>query len=127
MIRTDGEREEIIRLAVAKAKDKNLKLSICSWGVEWSKTKDQWVPQKNQKCCALSCVILEYQDTLPRKLDWRAWTIESILGCDSDWISSFIRGFDGYPKTVYDGPTFAYDLGFLLSDELVRNTQLKMS
>jgi hypothetical protein len=114
----DGDREQIIRSAIKAATDKNIKLSIQTWGVFWSEKDGRWIPKKDQKCCALSCVILECQDKLPRKTDWREYTIRAILECNVQWIESFLRGFDGYPRCKYEYE-FAYELGLLLQEELI--------
>ena len=123
----DGDREEIIRNAIKSATDNNIVLCIRSWGITWSDNKERWVPKKDQKCCALSCVVLEYQDSVKNVGDWRSLTLETLLKCDTEWIRMFQRGFDGYPRTDADQNAFPYDLGFMLRDELVKdNAQLKI-
>jgi hypothetical protein len=125
----DGDREEIIRNAIKSATDKNIKLCIQSWGIEWSDKKERWLPKKDQKCCALGCVVLECQDKLTLKNigDWRSLALENILQCGAEWIQMFQRGFDGYPRADIDQNAFPYDLGFMLRDELVKdNAQLKI-
>lgn len=123
----DGDRETLIRAAIKSATDKNITLSIQSWGIEFSEKKERWVPKKEQRCCALGCVILECQDKLNLKSmrDWRSISIERILECDTEWVRSFQKGFDGYPRT--DSDQDSYDLGFMLKDELVgKGIQLKL-
>src|SRR5271170_6972350 len=109
---TDGDRETIIRDAIKIASDKNIKLSIQAWGIEFSEKKERWIPKKDQKCCALGCVLLEYQNKLNLRStrDWRSLSIETILECDTEWVRSFQRGFDGYNRTDTDQDS--YDLGF---------------
>jgi hypothetical protein len=123
----DGDREELIRTAIKSAVAKGITLSIQTWGVVWDGKNKTWAAKKDQKCCALGCVMLEFQDKLPRKVDWRNWTVETILECDTVWVRSFQKGFDRYEKSELDATTFAYDLGFLLSEELIdTNAQLNL-
>lgn len=122
----DGDRERIIRDAVQLAISKNIRIVRSSWGIEWSKSKERWVVKKDQRCCALGCVILELQNKVPLSnvRDWRSLTIETLLHCDTEWIRSFQRGFDKHSKLISDD--FAYELGLLMGDELVKEVQLKI-
>ena len=122
----DGDREQIIRDAIKSAQAKGIALRLQGWGVVWHDKKG-WIPNKQNSCCALGCVLLEGQDKIQRKLNWRSWTIETILGCDADWIRSFQRGFDRYERVKSDDGMFAYDLGMLLSEELIgKDAQTKL-
>ncbi len=114
----DGDREQLIRSAVKGATNKGIQLTAQTWGVVWSKKDKRWVPKSDQKCCALSCVILEYQDNLARRLiDWREYTLQTLLDCNANWIASFISGFDGH--AIGEGSYgFSYELGLILRDEL---------
>jgi hypothetical protein len=114
----DGDREQIIRTAIKSAQAKGITLSKQTWGIVWHDKKG-WIQNKSNCCCAIGCVILELQDTIKRKLDWRQWTAETILDCDCEWVRSFQRGFDGQPKTELDANSFSYDLGMLICEELV--------
>lgn len=107
---TNSDRLKIIRDSILACQAQGIGLCQSSWGIEWSKKKERWVA-KAPACCALGCTILEYQDKLPRNLDWRQWTIEKILDVKGEWIRNFQLGFDGYEKSVYDDGSLAYELG----------------
>lgn len=115
----DANREAVIRASIKSATDKNITLSVQTYGVEWSKTKERWQPKKDQKCCPLGCILLEHQDAVKNIGDWRNLAIATILQCDTDWLQMFQRGFDGYPRNDVDQNAFPYDLGFMLRCELL--------
>ena len=120
---TDGEREQIIRDAIKTITAKGIKLGIQSWGIEWKPTKgkEHWAPKKDQTCCALACVLLADQEKIPKHLvSERGYSIEKLLGTDTNWVRSFQKGFDGYPKSEYDREEFAYELGVMLREELAK-------
>jgi hypothetical protein len=112
----DSQRETIIRDAIKACQAKGIGLIQSTWGIEWNKKKERWV-SKSPACCALACTILEYQDKLPRNLDWRQWTIDRILDVKGEWVRNFQLGFDGYEKSAYDDGSFAYELGCLFRKE----------
>jgi len=119
----DGEREQIIRNAITAITASGIKLGIQSWGIEWKSTKgkERWVAKKNESCCALACVLLANQKELPNNMSsWRNFSIEKLLDTNTNWIRSFQKGFDGYPKTEYDQEEFAYELGVMVREELVK-------
>lgn len=118
---SDGDREQIIRTAIHACQVKGIGLYHSGWGIYWNQSKKRWAP-KHPACCALACVILEYQDKLPRKLDWRNWTLENILNVESEWVRNFQLGFDGYDKSAYDDGSFAYELGKLFRQEYLGHT-----
>ena len=119
----DGDREQIIREAIITITAKGVKLGIQSWGIEFKKVKgkEQWIAKKDANCCALACVLLAKQDVIPSHvIDWRSYSIEKILETDTNWVRSFQKGFDGYPKSEYDQEEFAYELGAMIREELVK-------
>jgi hypothetical protein len=119
----DGEREQIIRDAIKTITANGVKLGIQSWGIELKKIKgkEQWVPKKDANCCALACVMLAKQNVIPAHLtNWRSYSIEKILETNVNWVRSFQKGFDGYPKSEYDQEDFAYELGVMIREELVK-------
>jgi hypothetical protein len=119
------ERKIIIRDAITKSQKKNIKLSNQTWGIFWDKKNYRWsIDKKNACCCALSCVVLEYQNKLNRKVSHKEYMIETILEVELSWIRSFIRGFDGFEKCEMDAD--AYDLGLSLRDGLVNDIQKEL-
>jgi hypothetical protein len=120
---TDGEREQIIRDAIKTITAKGIKLGIQSWGIEWKPTKgkEHWESKKDQTCCALACVLLANQKELPKNVsNWRSFSIEKLLDTNTSWIMSFQKGFDGYSKSEFDQEEFAYELGVMIREELVK-------
>jgi len=113
---SNADKEVIIRSSIENSINKGIELVHSTWGVEWSKTKKCWLPTKDKKCCALACVILENQDKLSRKIDWRGWTIEAILDVDVEWVRRFNFGFDGFEDERDDFPFY---LGRILRKEFI--------
>jgi hypothetical protein len=117
---TDSEREELIRASIASCVAKGVKLGIQSWGLHWVKSKERWVPKKDATCCPLSCVLLANQgDLRENEVSWRSFSLEKLLGANTNWVRSFQYGFDGYTKTEHDEEN-AYMLGALFRRELVK-------
>ena|SRR3984885_11305019 len=119
----DGEREQLIRASIKTIASYGIPLGIQSWGLNYKTTKDKqhWEHRKGQTCCALACVLLAHQETIPMHLrDIRSYSVETILETDANWVRAFQKGFDGYPKSEWDKHDFAYELGMMLREELVR-------
>jgi|ERR1019366_583715 hypothetical protein len=102
ILTTDEERSSIIIDAVKFTTEKGIKLGPESWGIGWNRNQDRYTPTNAKICCPLAAVVLAFQDSLPRHLDYREWTIETLLSVDSAWIKGFIAGFD---NKLYDRST----------------------
>lgn len=124
----DSDRETLIRDAIKSASDKNIKLTAGAWGIEWLDKKARWAPKKDQRCCALGCLVLECQDKFSNATarGWRSFLIETLLECDSNWIANFRRGFDGYERADENMNAFPYDIGFILRQNIANELQLKI-
>lgn len=119
LIMNDGDREQLIREAISGCRKKGVTIGSNAWGIEWSGPKKIWRPIKEKNCCPLACVLLEHQ-TKYHMPDYRNHTVEMILQVNSEWVRAFQNGFDGHPKPERDDGTFAYELGFLLKEELLK-------
>jgi hypothetical protein len=118
MITTDEERSAIIIDAVKYINEKGIKLGPESWGIGWNRNQDRYTPTNAKTCCPLAAVVLAYQESLPRHLDFREWTVETLLGVNSAWIKGFIAGFDNknYDR-IYNRE--AFNLGHKLRGQLL--------
>lgn len=118
MIKTNEERAAVILEAVNAVKLKGINISSDGWGVGWHKSKDRYAISNAKSCCPLGAVLLEFQNSLPRNLDWREWSIETILSASSYWIKGFIAGFDNkiYDR-IFDREAFL--LGYKMRDDLI--------
>jgi hypothetical protein len=115
---TDEEKESLICSAMISAQKKGIKISNQAWNIEWDDKKRIWEYTKVKKSCALGCIVVEYQNIV--KTNSKILNVKEILKVNFDWVGSFNRGFDGYPKTSFDETISAFDIGIKLKNKFIQ-------
>lgn len=84
-----------VRAAMESQQAKGIKLIDGVWGVEPDKAFLGWTPTacSNPHACALGCLLLEEQPSLP--CPDQELAAATVLGTDTQAIDAFTTGFDG--------------------------------
>jgi hypothetical protein len=118
MLTTDEERYLVILDSIKSARSNGISIGAEAWGIGWNRNQDKYTPTNSKTCCPLGCTLLTLQASLPRHIDYREWSIETILNVNSAWIKGFIAGFDlkNYDRSFNRE---AFNLGYKMRDELL--------
>jgi len=108
--------EKKLREGVKFAKDHNIALSACFWGIS---NKEGWhLADDRNSCCLLAATILAHKDALGSEI-YPDRAAEICLGTTHVVILGIMDGFDGAPsRIVGDVYQEAYELGDRFAKEL---------